>query len=186
MKWFFYYLSKLSGWKFQIDIPAQVTQFVLIAAPHTSNWDFKSAMSFFYKSRRKINFAIKIEWIESKLGWLMKSLGAIGIDRHSKTHNNLTEQLASLFKNPIFEALAIAPEGTRSRVDKWKTGFYYIAQKAEVPIVIAYADYKNKIIGTGPVIYPKNFEEDMKKIMAFYKNISAHTPENFSLDVRYL
>jgi hypothetical protein len=93
--------------------------------------------------------------------------------------------MAELFKTNKEFVLMIAPEGTRSANDQWKTGFYYIAQKAGVPLVLGFDDWKEKKAGLGKVIYPTNFEKDMQEIMQFYQNIHAKFPEKFKLDKNY-
>ncbi len=118
----------------------------------------------------------------------MVPAGAIGIDRKKvKAEGGMstTDAMAELFKEYPELVLMIAPEGTRSANPNWKTGFYYIAQKANVPIVLGYADFSKKEAGIGMVIYPTNFEEDMNKIMQFYLGIEGKIPHNFKLDEKY-
>ena len=137
---------------------------------------------------RNARFVIKSDWLKFPMNLIMGPAGAIGLDcskLKEGTASN-TDVMADFFKQYPEIALMISPEGTRGPTTKWKTGFYYIAQKANVPIVIGYADYKNKICGVGPVLYPTGFEKDMRTIMTFYQHIEGHTPENFKLDSRYL
>lgn len=178
----------LSGWKFADKIPNDVRSFVFIGAPHTSNHDIVPAMAVSSMMKRNARFVIKKEWLRFPLNLFFSPMGAIGLDRallKSKTASN-TDVMAKLFKEHKEFVLMISPEGTRSPVKNWKTGFYYIAQKAGVPIVLGFCDYKNKVAGMGMVIYPTNFEEDMKTIMNFYRNIEGKIPSNFALDERYI
>ncbi len=119
-------------------------------------------------------------------GMLMKPLGGIGIDRSPKIpgekHLSHTEAMIDLFNQNEELIIVFTPEGTRSKVTKWKTGFYHVAVAAGIPICLAYADYKTKVAGIAKVIYPTNFEKDMKEIMAFYKTVTPKFPENFSVD----
>jgi 1-acyl-sn-glycerol-3-phosphate acyltransferase len=182
-------ICKLRGWKINIDIPADLRSFVLIGAPHTDNYDFVSAMALNYHLHRNSKFVIKKEWLRFPLSLFFKPLGAVGVDRdaikNSKTMNS-TDLIAELFKgNPEF-VLMISPEGTRKPNNTWKTGFYYIAQKAGVPIVLGYADFKTKTLGVGKVIIPTNFEQDMAAIMEFYISMEGKIPANFVLDHRYI
>ena len=133
-------------------------------------------------------FAIKKEWIRFPLKRLMISLGALPIDR--KKDNSSAEKkssvdvMAELFNGRDELRLVITPEGTRSKVEKWRTGFYYIALTAKVPIALAFINYETKSCGVDKIIYPTgNFKADMKQIMDFYKDMKGGNPESFSLDV---
>lgn len=156
-----------------------------MGAPHTSNQDFFLTMAVFYEAPFNPKFAIKDEWLNSWAGFILKSLGAIGINRKQKNQKT-TDVLAQIFENYEELALTISPEGTRKAAPKWKTGFYYIAQKAQVPIVLAYVNYKNKVCHVEKIITPQHFEKDMKEIMAYYKDRAVGAiPHNFQLDPRF-
>lgn len=179
-------LMRLFGWKYVNLIPSSVKSFVALGAPHTSNYDFFPGMGANYYLKGK--FVIKSDWLKFPFGAIFKSMGAIGVNRELIKEGKVassTDLLANLFKEYSDLKLLIAPEGTRSPVKEWKSGFYYIAQKAGVPIVLGFADYKKKEYGLGAIIYPTNFEDDMKKIMDFYRHIQGHTPKNFFLDHRF-
>jgi len=182
-------IFKATGWKFKNEIPDELRSFVFIGAPHTANYDFIMAMAISYLMKRNARFVIKKEWLRFPLNLFFKPMGGIGVDRNvlkeSKTTSH-TDLMADLFKEHADLVVMIAPEGTRSPNKNWKTGFYYIAQKAKVPIVLGYANYKTKEAGMGLVIYPEDFETDMIKIMNFYRHMEGKVPENFQLDQRYL
>lgn len=181
-------ILKICGWKFVNDVPESVRSFVLIGAPHTSNYDFLPAMAVAKLVKRNARFVIKNEWMKFPLNLFMVPAGAVGIDRNSIKQNktaSTTDAMANLFKEIPDLVLMISPEGTRKPNDNWKTGFYYIAQKAGVPLVMGYCDYENKMAGVGMVLYPTNFEEDMKKISDFYRSIKGAKPEFFKLDKRF-
>lgn len=180
-------MLKSSGWKFEVTIPESLRSFILLGVPHTSNFDFFPAMAMSHVLQRNAKFVIKSEWVKFPMGLVMKPLGAIGLDREKlkEGHGSNTDIMAGLFKEFSELVLMIAPEGTRKPTDHWKTGFYYIAQKAQIPIVCGFGDYKKKIIGTGPIIYPRDFESDMKQIMDFYQHISGKWTANFRTDVRF-
>jgi 1-acyl-sn-glycerol-3-phosphate acyltransferase len=186
IKWLCYLYFKLTGWEYvEYNIPKDLRSFVMLGAPHTSNWDFIPAMSVALMTKRNAHFVIKSEWLKFPLNLIFKPLGAIGVDRKSIQSGKVkssTDAMADLFKTNKDFVLMIAPEGTRSANDQWKTGFYYIAQKAGVPLVLGFDDWKEKKAGLGKVIYPTNFEKDMQDIMDFYKNIHAKVPEKFKLD----
>jgi 1-acyl-sn-glycerol-3-phosphate acyltransferase len=179
-KWVCTLIFKAMGWKFKNNIPDDLRSFVFIGAPHTSNSDFIMAMAVTYLMKRNARFVIKNEWMKFPLSIFFKSVGAIGVDRNvakeSKTVSH-TDVIAKLFQDHTDLVLIIAPEGTRSPNKKWRTGFYYIAQKANVPIVCGYADYKTKVAGLGLVIHPKDFEKDMFLIMDFYKDMEGKVNE---------
>lgn len=182
--WYF----KLSGWEFVNNIPDDLRSFVFIGAPHTANYDIIPTLSVSHLMKRNARFVIKKEWTDFPLNLFFSPLGAVGLDRQQIKENktlSTTDVMAKFFSDHEDFVLMISPEGTRSPVKQWKTGFYYIAQKAHVPIVLGFCDYKKKRAGMGMVIYPENFEHDMKKIMDFYREIKGYNPEKFLLDERY-
>jgi 1-acyl-sn-glycerol-3-phosphate acyltransferase len=171
-------ILKLMGWKVKGEKP-DLKKYVFLAAPHTSNWDFPLGRLSNSKLDIDLKVLMKKSWFFFPMGLIMRSLGAIPIDR-SKS-GTVMDYIIELFnKNDEF-VFAITPEGTRSYVEYWKTGFYYIALKANVPIVCGYLDFDKKETGVGPVIYPTgNVEEDFEKIMSFYRTITAKHPEKFN------
>ena len=163
------------GWKLVGDIPPDIQKAVIVAAPHTSNWDGFYGLLFCFVKKLPIKFAIKREAMFFPLGLLLKRLGAVPIDRkkqgQSTPNQPMVQAMTALFQQPAPLMLVIAPEGTRSRVTRWRRGFYHIAQQAQVPIVLSYLDYAQKHIGFGPVFYPTGaFDEDLQQIQAFYKD----------------
>jgi 1-acyl-sn-glycerol-3-phosphate acyltransferase len=129
-----------------------------------------------------IHFLIKRELFRFPFRWVFRYIGGIPVDR--RKHQNLVEQLGEKIKNSEDFYLAIAPEGSRKEVMVWKRGFYHIAKKAGVPIVLGYMDYRRKVVGVGPVFYPgPDIDEDMKAIARFYCTIQAKYPGNFYLPV---
>jgi 1-acyl-sn-glycerol-3-phosphate acyltransferase len=184
-----YLIFKLLGFRFVTCVPSDLHSFVMIGAPHTSNWDFIPAMSVLRQSKLSGKFVIKNSWMRFPLNLILKPMGAIGLDRKALANQktlSTTDRIADLFKQFPKLVLMISPEGTRSPNKEWKTGFYYIAKKAGVPIVLGYADFNKKEAGFGKIIYPTDFEADMKEIMQFYKNIAGKKPANFKLDHRYI
>jgi len=184
----FKFIFKLFGWKITHYLPDEIKQCVVVVAPHTSNWEFVFGMGAIKFMDLKPRFAIKKEWIKFPFKHLMLSSGALPIDRNAK--NSLGERkgtvdaMVELFKSHETLRLIITPEGTRSRMEKWKTGFYHVALKANVPIALGFMDYKKKECGIDKILYPTgDFKADMKIIMDFYKNINARYPENFSVDL---
>jgi 1-acyl-sn-glycerol-3-phosphate acyltransferase len=182
------FIFKTTGWTFVNKVPEDLRSFVMIGAPHTSNYDFIPAMSVAYLMKRNARYVIKSEWLKFPMNLILGPTGAIGVDRksiqQSKT-TSTTDVMASLFSRHQELVLMISPEGTRGANENWKTGFYYIAQKARVPIVLGYCDYEHKEAGLGMIIYPEDFETDMRKISDFYRGIKGARPENFKLDRRF-
>ncbi len=159
---------KLTGWKITGQAPAGVDKFVMIAAPHTSNWDLPMTLMAAFTLRLHIYWMGKASIFKFPFGGVMKWLGGIPVDRAQS--NNLVAASAKAINTadrPM--QLVVPPEGTRSKVSYWKTGFYYIALTANVPIVMAYMDYEKKLAGLGPMLMPTgDIEADMKIIKAFY------------------
>ena len=184
------FLLWLSGWKLNMDIPKEVYRCVIIAAPHTSNWDIWYARLGFFIMGIPLRFTIKKEWTRFPFGLFVKPMGGLGIDRSPRPDTgkrpSYVELMAALFDEHDQIAVMVTPEGTRSLSPKWKTGFYYVAKEAGVPICLGYLDYKNKEAGVGGFVHPSdNMEADMKRIMDFYRPIEGKYPEQFSLDKRF-
>jgi 1-acyl-sn-glycerol-3-phosphate acyltransferase len=169
----------LFGWRAEGE--ALHPKFVLIAAPHTSNWDVPFMLSASYALRAPISWLGKHTLFEpAPMGWFMRSLGAIPVDRRSR-HNSV-EWAIDLFNRSERLVLALSAEGTREHVKHWKSGFYHIAKGAKVPIGLGFLDYKRKIGGIGPFITPtEDVRADMDKIRAFYKGIRGKYSEQESV-----
>ena len=180
-------LFKLGGWRIVHYLPEEIKKCVVIVAPHTSNWDFMYGMGALKFMKLNPRFAIKKEWIRFPFKRLMSSLGALPINRDPGKNlgekKGTVEAMADLFSNHEKLRLLITPEGTRSLVTKWKTGFYYVALKANVPLALGYMDYEKRECGIDKLIYPSgDYKADMKQVMDFYKNIKGKNPENFAVD----
>ncbi len=173
-------ILKLWGWKIFGVIPPGIKKCVILAAPHTSNYDFFIARLAYFVIGVNVKFLIKKEVFKFPFGRIFKAWGGIPIDRSKR--NNMIEYVSGLFSKYDSLYIVITPEGTRSLVRKWKKGFYYIAQNAKVPIALGYIDYGKKEGGLGPLIYPSgDFEKDFKTITDFYKTKTAKHPEKFNL-----
>jgi 1-acyl-sn-glycerol-3-phosphate acyltransferase len=184
-RFFFRIFIKLLGWKISGSLPGGIKKAVIIAAPHTSGWDFIIGRAGLYKiGLKKVSFLIKKEMFKFPVGPVIKSWGAIPIDRG---RNNTTIQMVSkMFEEKDELLLLITPEGTRKYTNNWKKGFYHIALNANVPIVLCFVDYAKKEGGIGPTIYPSgDYEADFKIITEFYKSKTAKFPENFNLSPQY-
>lgn len=168
---------KILGWKAVFTVP-DYDKCVVCAAPHTSNLDLFIGKLFYGATGHKTSFMMKKEWFFFPVGLIFKAVGGIPVDRGKKT--SLVDQMAAVFQNKKKFHLAITPEGTRKPNKHWKKGFYYIAQKANVPIVLIGIDYEKKTITAGKAIFPSgDIDEDMKEIKLYYKDFKGRHPENF-------
>ncbi len=174
---------KLSGWKLSGKFPYQYKKIVLAVAPHTHWVDV--FVGFATRNEMQINhakFLGKKELFKGPLGWILKALGGTPVDRFSK--HGMVDQVAALFTAKDNFILGLSPEGTRKRVNTLRTGFYFIAKKAGVPIVPIGFDFENKKVIIGDAFFAGDNEaEDFKKIIAFYSKIKGKVP-NF--DLRHL
>lgn len=168
------------GWKVEIQTPRR-DKCVICVAPHTSNWDFILGL-FAYKSLgREANFLMKDFWFFFPMKYLLKAFGGIPVSRKSK-RRSLTELLIDMFKSRPYMNLAVTPEGSRSLIDRWHTGFLYIAYGADLPVHLGVIDYKNKIIMIEKEYIPSgNLERDMNNIRAYYSQYAdvACYPDKF-------
>lgn len=164
-------ILKLAGWKVSGHVP-DIPKFVMIAAPHTSNWDLPYTLFVAFAMKVKIYWMGKKELFRPPFGPLLRWLGGIPIDR-SKS-NGVVGQSIQQLQDAEKLVLTVPPTGTRSKVMHWKTGFYHIAHGAGVPIVLGFLDYGRKMGGVGPLFYPTgDINADMKEIQAFYKDIQG-------------
>ncbi|MEM9169075.1 MAG: lysophospholipid acyltransferase family protein [Pseudomonadota bacterium] len=172
------WLYGLAGWRVEGAAPSE-ERFVVIAAPHTSNWDLPFMLGVAYKFRIRLHWLGKDTLFKPPFGWLMKALGGIPIDR-SKSHN-VVAQMVRVFGDADTLAVAIPPEGTRSKVRVWKTGFYNIAHGAGVPIAFGFLDYARKVGGIGGVFRTTgDYEADLKEIKAFYASVTGKHDEKYT------
>ncbi len=180
MKWLIAkFLFFITGWKAKYPSEFKVSKSVMLAAPHTSNWDIVFALGVYWIEGIDAKFLIKNSYTNSFFGFFFKWLGAIGVDRTK--HNNLVDYSVELLNNSKKLILMVPAEGSRRRVEKWKKGFYHIASKAKVPVSFGYLDYANKIAGVGDVYELKGiFETDMQYIQDFYKTIEGKHPELYN------
>lgn len=169
---------KMMGWKVVGNLNWPV-KCMVIAAPHTSNWDFFIGRCYAYVNGIVPKYLIKSELFLPILRHLIKWNGGIPVYRHSK--NNVVDQISEIYNSTDKFILGISPEGTRSKVDRWKTGFYHIAVKSEVPILLLKMDYENKEIGIISEFQPKgDIAKDLLYIQNQYKNIKGKIPENYN------
>ena len=181
---FFYWLTnffwyKVGGWKVASGLPKGLKKAVIAAAPHTSKEDFPVGTGAWYPENKKASFIAKKELFDGPMGFILKAMGGIAIDR--ATTKNMVEQVADSFRQSDELFLVIAPEGTREWKPRWKTGFYYMAKSAGVPLILAYMDFAKKEVGMGHVFYPTDDEAaDFKYIEEFYSKVTAKYPDKYN------
>lgn len=167
---------RITGWRIEGASPA-AERYVMIAAPHTSNWDLPMTLAVVFAYRLKVYFLAKHTLFRRPAGFILRWMGGIPVDR-TKT-NNLVEQLVDLFRSHEKMILIVPPEGTRSKVRYWKSGFYHIAHGAGIPIALGFIDFKRRIAGIGGMFTPTgDFESELPKIRSFYAGISGKNPNN--------
>ena len=173
-KWLLY---KRMGWTAEVTQP-HPDKCIICLAPHTSNWDFAIGQLYNTAEGMKSNFLMKKEWFFWPLGPVFRHLGGIPVYRQK--HTSMTDALAETARKAASFRLCITPEGTRSRVEEWKKGFYFIAQKAEIPILLYGLDYAQKrIVCTKTIIPTGDIEKDMRDIKLYFKDFIGKHPENF-------
>jgi len=174
------FVLNLLGWKYIGGFPEEVPKCVLITAPHTSMWDFVYGRLALYALNIRANFIIKKEIFVPVLGAIIKAFGGIPIDR--SRGKDIVEEVVKVFDENEKICLVITPEGTRKKVIKWKRGFYYIAERAQVPVAMGYIDYGTKVCEIKELIWPTgDFEKDFGHIEAFYRGRKGKHPEKFNL-----
>jgi len=173
---------RLTGWKVVGTLPANAAKSVLIAAPHTSNWDLPYTLMVAFELRLNVYWMGKASLFRPPFRGVMMWLGGIPVDR-AQSNNLVAASSAAILqaKGPL--QLIVPPEGTRSGTRYWKTGFYYMAAGAGVPIVLAYLDYEKKVGGLGPIFQTTgDIDADMLAIKAFYAGVKGKNADQFHAD----
>ncbi len=175
VRWFSLSSLKLLGWRVEGQIP-DVPKCVMIAAPHTSNWDFVYTLYICFALKMKVSIMAKKELFRFPFGPVFRWLGVIPVDRSRSS--NMVDRMAQTFAENETMILIVPPSGTRKKVMYWKSGFYHIARKAGVPIALGFLDYGRRAGGIGPMLIPTgNIEADMRIIRSFYADIRGKYPE---------
>jgi 1-acyl-sn-glycerol-3-phosphate acyltransferase len=167
-------IMHLAGWHVDGILP-DLPKYVIIGAPHTSNWDFILFLGIIFRLKINVSYMGKAELFRSLLGWFFYYCGGIPVDRSKST--GLVEQIVEACEKAEHFILVIAPEGTRHHVTEWKMGFYHIAKNAEIPIVMAVVDGKHKTVHVGQVFHPtKNMDVDIKVIKGYFAGMVGINP----------
>lgn len=171
-------LFKAMGWKAVVNVPMG-DKYIIALAPHTSNFDFILGLLYSRAMGFRSDFLMKKEWFFWPLGILMRKLGGIPVYRSRKM--SMTDHLAETARQRDTFHLCITPEGTRSRTEEWKKGFYYIALKAGLPILLYGVDYPSKTIRCTKSILPDgDFDRQMTEIKTYFKDFCGRHPERFA------
>jgi 1-acyl-sn-glycerol-3-phosphate acyltransferase len=178
MRPIYLFIFKLLGWKISGNFNPELKKYIVAVAPHTSNWDFVVGIAARSIVRmQKIKFLAKSPLFKPPHGWIFTALGGYPVERSS--NHDMVTHVAGLFDSHERFVLAIAPEGTRKKVDKLRTGFYYIAKAAHVPIIPVGFDFKKKEVIIGDILYPtEDMPGDFQKLYTFYTQITGKSPAN--------
>lgn len=172
-------LYKRMGWKKNIT-EAHPDKYIICLAPHTSNWDFVIGLLYSRAEGLKSNFLMKKEWFFWPLGPIFRSLGGIPVYRSK--HTSMTDNMAKAANDAKEFHLCITPEGTRSKNPDWKKGFYFIALKAQMPILLYGLDYEQRLIScTRSIIPTGDLEKEMKEIKLYFKDFKGKKPHLFTI-----
>lgn len=166
------------GWRCLPSLQDEPKHSIICVAPHTSNLDFFMGKLYYMTIGKPSGFLMKKDWFFFPLGHILKAMGGIPVDRSRK--EGMTERLAEYIRSKSELHIAITPEGTRSYTERWKTGFYRIAQEAGIPIELAVIDYKQKLVGIFEVFYPTgDMERDLAYIRSRYSSEQAKYPNKY-------
>ena len=170
---------RVNGWTVEGSLPPEAAKSVLIAAPHTSNWDLPYTLMVAFVLRLNVYWIGKSSLFRWPFGPVMRWLGGIAVDRE-KSSNLVAASAEAIVRADGPVQLVVPPEGTRGKTRHWKTGFYFIALQARVPIVLAYMDYERKVSGLGPIFKPTgDVDADMVEIKRFYAPIKGRCADLF-------
>lgn len=169
----------IAGWRVEGTLDPRARRCVVIAAPHTSNWDMPYTLMGAFALGMNIRFLAKASLFRPPFGALMRWLGGVAV-RRGQAGNTVAASVAALKAAPGPLQLVLSPEGTRGRVTQWRTGFHHIARGAGLPIQIAYLDYARRRCGLGPLVDPgDDIDADLARIKAFYAPLRGRNPDQF-------
>lgn len=178
LRWWSRLHLRIFGWRMEGE-PPDIPKYIVIAAPHTTNWELPTAIILAFAFRIKVYWMGKDNLFRRPFDGIFRWLGGIPVNRGKST--GLVAQTVEAFNENEKLVIVMAPEGTRSKTRHWRTGFYHIAQGAGVPIALGFLDYRRKACGIGPVITPTgDIDADMREIRAFYAGITGKHPEKSS------
>jgi 1-acyl-sn-glycerol-3-phosphate acyltransferase len=169
-------LCNIFGWKIIGGFPTEVKKYLIIVVPHTSWVDFPIALAVKFITKLEVSYFGKASLFKPPFGWFFRYFGGIPIDRSK--NSNMVDAIVAEYNQRDEFIFSLSPEGTRKKVDKWKTGFYHIAKNANVPIVKVALDYKNKEVRIdNPVHLTDNMEKDYEEMHAYFHGVVGRHPE---------
>ncbi|MEJ8858130.1 lysophospholipid acyltransferase family protein [Variovorax robiniae] len=172
-------MLRLLGWRLEGALSPRAARCVVIAAPHTSNWDFPFTLMAAFGLGMNIRWLGKASLFPAPFGWLMRWLGGIPVHRE-RANNLVAASVLALTSAPGPLQLVVSPEGTRSRTAQWKSGFHHIARGAGLPIQLSYLDWGGRRCGLGPLVDPgEDVEADIASIRAFYAPFKGRNQDQF-------
>jgi len=171
------FIFKIIGWKVEGTFPSELKKYIIAVAPHTSNWDFPvGVLARSVLHIEKAKFLGKDSLFKPPFGWFFRWLGGYPVDRSNR--HDVVQQVVNIFNNHDEFIVAMAPEGTRKKVEKLRTGFYFIAKGANIPIIPVGFDFEKKVIIVREPFYPTdNLEADIQVLIKFYSTIKGKNPE---------
>ena len=174
-------LHNILGWKIINGFPKHLSKYIVIAAPHTSNWDFPIGILVRFAEGAKINFIGKKSLFKPPFGFIFRALGGAPVDRTKSA--NMVQTLIEVFNTNDHFIFALSPEGTRRKVSTWKTGFYHVAKGANVPVVLATLNFREKtVLINEPYYLTDSMEKDFLYFHNFYKDVKGRNPDQFDPD----
>jgi len=177
IKWIASSIFKLWGFKVTGIDPETIPKKLYIVYPHTSNWDFPVGILMKFGIPINVNYIAKDSLFKWPYGFIFRKLGGIPVNRKERT--NFVDTMVNMYKKHERLAFAMAPEGTRKKVRKFKTGFYYIAHNAQIPIIMVKFDWGNKLVDYSEPFYTSGvYRDDLKRIINHFRGTIGHTPEN--------
>lgn len=175
-------ILRMAGWTVNVTVP-DYPRCIICVAPHTSNLDFVNGKLAYAAVGRKAGFLMKSSWFFWPLGCFFRAIGGVPVYRGDKSHGSLTEQLTERYRSSGRLVLAITPEGTRSRTDRWHTGFLRIARQADVPIVLGAIDFATKRVLIERTFTPTgDIDADLRTVKNYYRQFTGRHPEKFTAD----
>lgn len=170
------FILSLLGWKITGAYPHHIDKFIIIVAPHTSNWDFPLGLLVRSAIKAKISFIGKSSLFKPPHGFIFRWLGGYPVDRTK--NNNLVDSVVNLYNSSKKLTIVITPEGTRKKVEKIKTGFYFIAKGANIPILPVKFDFEHKDVNFGNLFYPTaDKDADIEHIVNYYRGVKGKRPD---------
>jgi len=172
-----FFFHVLGGWRIKDDRPPGLDRYIVVVAPHTSNWDFPLGLcTRSLAPMGDVKYLAKKQLFKPPFGWLFRALGGYPVDRSK--HNNMVDAVVDLFDKGLVSKIAITPEGTRKYQPNWKTGFYHIARKANVPIILGSFDYSRKLVElTAPITLTGDLEHDIERMKAHFRQRLGRFPD---------